>query len=170
MQGMWTEVYLVYYPTWQHRAPAAFTNSRAPSETHREIICPGALACISNIVTDWFKSWNKMFSVFPIVFINNDKPIELTATVQFYWENVTFVNLPNSGWHFLLWGSLGEDSPDTLGTEGITSECRPVQIAMGEKVKLQRSPDKLIFPNYISWQETQILEVPIEIIQYLNSD
>lgn len=38
-----------------------------------------------------------MFSVFPIVFINNDKPIELTATVQFGWENVTFVNLPNSG-------------------------------------------------------------------------
>lgn len=139
-------------------------------ETHGEIICPGALACISNIVTDWFKSRNKMFSVFPIVFINNDKPIELTATVLFYWENVTVVNLPNSGWHFLLCDSLGEDSPDTVGIKGITSECRPVQIAVGKKVKLQRSPGKLIFPNCISWQETQILEVPVEIIQYLNSD
>lgn len=62
------------------------------------------------------------------------------------------------------------DSPDILGIEGITFECRPVQIAVGKKVKLQRSPGKLIFPNYISWQEIQILEVPVEIIQYLNSD
>lgn len=170
MRGMWTEVYLVYYPTWQHWAPAAFTNSRAPSETHGEIICPGALACISNTVMDWFKSRNKTFSVFPIVFINSDKAIELTAAALFYWENVTAVNLPNSGWHFLLCGSPGEESPGTLGIEGITSECLPVQIAVGKKVKLQRSPGKLIFPNCISWQETQILEVPVEIIQYLNSD
>lgn len=169
-QGMWTEVYLVYYPPWQHWAPAAFTNSRAPSQPHGEIICPGALACISNTVTDWFQSQNKMFSVFPIVFINNDKPIELTAAVQFYWENVTVVNLPNSGWHFLLSGSLGEESPGALGIEEITSECCPVQIAVENKVKLQSSPGKLISPNCISWQETQILEVPVEIIQYLNSD
>lgn len=57
-----------------------------------------------------------------------------------------------------------EAGPDMVGIEGITFECRPVQIAVGKKVKLQRSPGKLIFPNCISWQETQILEVPVEII------
>lgn len=107
------------------------------------------------------------FQLFSLSVINLLKP---TATVQFYWKNVTFVNTPNSGWRFPLRGSLEDIALIYLEEKGITFECLPVQIRVGNKVKLQRSPGKLIFPNYISWQETQILEVPVEIMQYLNSD
>lgn len=81
-------------------------------------MCPGALAYISNIVRDWFKSWNKIFSVFPIVFISNDKPIEADCCstallgkchiceISKYW--VTFSALRQSQ----------GDSPNILGAEG----------------------------------------------------
>lgn len=88
--------------------PAAFTNSKGPSETHREIICPGALACMSNIVRDWFKSWSKMFSVFPVVFINNDKPIEADCYSTVILEKCHICELSKYWWCFLLWGSLEE--------------------------------------------------------------
>lgn len=111
-----------------------------------------------------------MFSVFPIVFVNSEKAIEADCLKYSFTGKCHIGELCEYWVMFSALRQFRGASPDTVGIEGITFGYCPLQRAVGKKVKLQRSPGKLIFPNYVSWQETQILEVPDEIIQYLNSD
>lgn len=140
IQRTWTELYLVYYPTWQQWVPAAFANSEDPSETHRKIICPGALAYISNAVRDWFKSWSKVFSVFPIFFISSDKPIWADCYSTVLLEKCHICGLSK---YWMMFSALRQsrgNSSDILGMEGNYVWMLPSANSSGEAGKASEVP------------------------------